>query len=240
MMSRRGGGGDKIFSKRKEEKNKKAFNRSKFSLNQLEKILISCEGTKTEPFYLTDFFRFLVKTRAISPVSFVIAKHRHTDPLGVLNDLLDYKEDGQTSNDFQHKWIVIDRDEPRVNGGGHTLVNYNNAISKAKSLNIGVAFSNPSFELWYLLHYQYRNTAIDRDSVNTELGKIIDYEKNAPNMFDTLLSSQNIAVNNAKRLINDCTKNTGNCNPSTNMHSLVEFLNDFKKNLTRRSKGQTD
>ncbi len=224
-MSRRQGGGDKIFSQKKLEKTKANFNRKKASMAKLKKLLVACEGSKSEPYYLNSFFRYLVKEHKINSKSFVIAKHKHTNPTGVLDDLLNFNEEQLTYKDFEHKWILIDRDAERTNGGGHHLQDYNEAIHKARNLGVNVAFSNPSYEIWYLLHYQYRNTVLSRDDVVKELENLINYKKNDPNMFDKLLPSLNTAINNSKRLIDNCDKSIGHCNPSTNMHVLVEFLN---------------
>ena len=226
-MARRQGGGDKIFNNKKEEKKKSSFRRSSASMKKLESVIISCEGTKTEPYYLNSYFRYLVKTHKISATSFVIAKHKHTNPSGVLEDLLQYKQGRITYKTFKYKWIVIDRDEERTNGGGHTLQDYNNAINRAFQLGIDVVYSNPSFEFWYLLHYQYRDTSIDRDTVVRILEKLINYKKSDQNMFDILLPNQVFAIENAKRLLRNCNKNTGSCNPSTSMCELVECLNDW-------------
>ena len=223
-MSRRQGGGDKIFSKKKLEKTKSNFNRNKASMAKLKKLLVACEGSKSEPYYLKSFFRYLVKEHKINSKSFVIAKHKHTDPTGVLGDLLDFNEEQLSYKDFEHRWIIIDRDEERTNGGGHQLKNYNEAIHKANNLGVKVAFSNPSYEIWYLLHYQYRNTGLSRDDVVAELEKIIDYKKNDPNMFDKLLPNLDTAIKNASKLIDNCNKPVGLCNPSTNMHELIKCL----------------
>jgi hypothetical protein len=219
---------DKIFSRKKEGKKKAEFNRSKMNIKKLESVLVSCEGTKTEPLYFNSFFNYLVKTHKISALSFVIADHKHTDPKGVLDDLLQYKEGNNTYKSFKHKWIVIDRDEERTNGGGHSLENYSCAIDRAKKLNIEVAFSNPSFEIWYLLHYQYRNTSLTRDDVVEELEKIIDYKKNDEDMFNKLFGNQDIAIRNAENLLRDGVCLSGTCNPSTNIHTLVKCLLDIK------------
>ena len=226
-MARRKGGGDKLFKRRKEERTKSSFNRNKATLEKLEKLLISCEGTKTEPMYFRSYFNELVKSHKISALSFIIAKHKHTNPSGVLEDLLSYNENTETYKNFKHKWIVIDRDEERTNGGGHTLQDYNNAINRANHLGIEVAFSNPSFEIWFLLHYQYRNTAINRDLLIQELKKTICYEKNDPNMFETLLSNQSTAIRFAEKLDADCNLDKGNCNPSTSVYKLVKILNEY-------------
>jgi len=65
-----------------------------------------------------------------------------------------YNTNGLSYKDYEYKWIVIDRDS-EYRGGGHTKEDFkntlNNAKNKRKDLHIDVAYSNDSFELWYLL-----------------------------------------------------------------------------------------
>jgi len=229
-MGRRSGGGDKLFN-RKQEQGKKDSDRRKNERNKLVRIIIACEGSKTEFLYFDKFFKHLITDHRISALSFVIVPHKHTDPAGVLKDLENYRKDGDSYKSFDHKWIIIDRDEERTEGGGHTLENYNEAISRAKSLKVQVAFSNPSFEIWYLLHFQYRNTAIDRDDLVKELKYLIDYDKTNEDMYEFLLKNQDDAIRNAKRLIKEYEQKgmiIQHCNPSTTVYKLVELLNSFE------------
>jgi len=228
-MGKRTGGGR--FHQRKEGKKKSDFNRKNRHKSVLDKVIIACEGTKTETFYLKSYIRFLAKNSKISAKSLVIAKHKHTDPEGVLEDLLNHKEDNLTYKNFKFKWIVIDRDEARTNSGGHSLANYNSAIKQAKNLKIDVAYSNPSFELWYLLHYKYRDTAIDRNTVIQELKKekeFCNYEKNNDDIFEKLREHEDKAIKNAARLMKECFGITGTNNPSTNVHKLILCLKGIK------------
>jgi len=166
-----------------------------------------------------------------------------THPTGVLKNLKNYKNEyGKTYKDFEHKWIVIDRDIERVNGGGHTAEDFNNAIENVKSkrsnLSVDVAYANDSFELWYLLHFEYRNTAILRDEiikVVIERLKQLDTHKfsrlNKDNIkeanytkmiYEALLLMQGNAVSNAIRLIKSYGEehNPERDNPSTTIHNL--------------------
>lgn len=211
------------------ESNKKARKQSKNDLKRglnvravRQSIILACEGTKTECLYLKDIFLDLKKNHNIASSSLVIAKHKHTDPKGVLSDLLDYPN----YQDFLHKWIVIDRDQERTNGGGHTLDNFNCALDKAKTKGVEVAYSNPCFEIWYLLHLEYRNTAIDRGSLQRKLKLDFGYQKNE--LFKQ--GSRDFAVNNAKRLLESHPySDPANDNPSTTVHKLVMLFDGFKQ-----------
>ena len=232
-MGRRQGGGDKLFNKEKEKKKQADFKRQVERKTQLETIIIACEGTKTEPLYFKKIFSDLICNYKIAKSSFVIAKHGHTNPCGVLDDLLQHRENGYQYSDYDHQWIVIDRDEQRVNGGGHTLQDFNEAIAKAKRNKILVAYSNPCFEIWFLLHIKYRDTAISRDDVLKELEESIGYTKNSDDIYEILIEQQGFAIDNAARLMESHQQgkdlNPANDNPSTSVYKLVNLLNGLKK-----------
>jgi len=244
-MARRGG--DKLFNQGK-ELNKLDFKRPKQNKNKIPDVIIACEDEVSAPTYFKMIVKKLIEAKVITQDSFVIADHKHTNPLGVLHDLKNHKsKHGKNYKEFEHKWIVIDRDIERVNGGGHNKEDFNNAINSAKESKVEVAYMNDSFELWYLLHFDYRTTAILRDEI---LEKVIEKlkvknphkflklnsenikQKNYTKMvFDELLEFQEIAIKNAKKLLVSYgdSHNPENNNPSTTIHKLIEILNSFKK-----------
>jgi len=109
---------------------------------------------------------------------------------------------------------------------------------EAKSNKINCAWSNEAFELWYLLHFQYRNTGMQRneykkaieDAINEQSKskkKCFKYHKNAVDMYDILqrFGNQEQAIVRAKKLI----QNYKGCqfaeyNPATTVYELVEEL----------------
>ncbi len=219
---RRKGGGDKLFKKNKSQKEK--LKRIEKKRTERVRVLIACEGEKTEPYY----FESLIEDKKLSAGSVVFVSHNHTNPHGVLTDLLDYLKN--KDSDFEHKWIVIDRDEH-----GHTLEDFNNALHNAKKRKIGIAYSNPSFEFWYLIHFGFFHSSIHRSQVLKLLKSthIQGYEKKADDIYHILLPKQNDAIRNAKKLLEyhkDTDKiNPARNNPSTTVHELVELLNSFKQ-----------
>lgn len=247
-MSRRRGG-DKLHNKKKELE-KKDFLRKTNDKRTVPDVIIACEDSISSPTYFQKIIDKLIEDKRITQDSFVIVKHKYTNPTGVLEDLKSYSdENNKKYTDFEHKWIVIDRDRQRTNGGGHTTEDFNNALKDAKSkrndLNIEVAYSNDSFELWYLLHFNYRDTAILRDEiikkVIEELKKVephkfakldrdnIKEENYTKMIFDTLLERQETAINNAKKLLDtyNTSHNPEKDNPSTKVYILVEILNNL-------------
>ena len=209
--------------------------------NQRLLVLLACEGKNTERFYFEAFFAVLKNCKTISPASCVFAPHQHTNPTGVLGDLLSFRDSaGRTSGDYEHRWIVIDRDEERHGGGGHTLEDFNEAIEKAGGNRkpVRVAWSNPSFELWYLLHFHFHNTAIDRDQVIRQLERAMGkkYDKSSRDMCCLLAERLPEAIKNARRLIGEAKSMTGKvvpaaANPATTVHELVELLQSLQKTV---------
>jgi hypothetical protein len=233
-MVRRIGGAEGRRIKKEAEKRVNT-KRKQNTRDELKMLIIACEDSVSAPLYFRAIFSDLKENHAIAAKSLIIANHKHTDPEGVLKDLLAYPN----YQDFEYQWIVIDRDEERTkirndnSASGHTLENFNNAISDATSKGIKVAYSNPCFEIWYLLHFEYRNTAIDRVELNNILERNYQYAKNK--LFSQILDQklQNTAIENSKRLIQSWIDMQGTTkpvtdNPSTTIHDLVELLNSFK------------
>lgn len=227
-MARRQGA-ESFESNKKARKQAKKVNRIQATRDERETLIIACEDRVSAPLYFKAIFDDLKKNHAIATSSLVIAKHQHTDPDGVLQDLLNHPD----YQDFDHQWIVIDRDEEKTNGGGHTAENFNKAIARANSKEIKVAYANPCFEIWYLLHFEYRNTAINRDELVKQLELDYQYKKNA--LFERALDQklQDDAIKHAKMLIQSRINDQGvirpaTDNPSTTVHDLVFLLNKFK------------
>ena len=203
-------------------------------------VIISCEGTKTEPNYLRTIINELIKNGKIAGGSVVIADHQHTDPVGVLNDLLNYKYDYTL---FEKKWIVIDRDEVRSissNSSGHSEENFVTALTEAEKLNIEVAWSNPCFEIFIVEHYMYRDTGGDRKDIQEKAlellrkdGKIkanasVDELKAIDNLYNVLIPRKETGFKNLNKLMNvQKEKSPVDANPGTRFHELVELLEAY-------------
>jgi len=199
--------------------------------NQRMLLIIACEGKKTERFYFESWFARLRESGHLSSRSCVIAPHSHTNPTGVLADLLAFQDGGLTFKDFEQRWIIIDRDAERTGGGGHTLEDFNSALqqSRQKRPKVYVAWSNPCFELWYLLHFRYQNTGTDRDLIKRQLSKELGfhYEKSDVRLYSMTIAKLPDALRNAKRLFGDFQaqgQSADKSNPCTAVFQLVELL----------------
>ncbi len=230
--------------KKNSEQDETDFQRIAENKNKIQDIIIACEDKVSAPTYFKMIVSKLIQNRAITQDSFVIATPHNTHPTGVLADLVNHQcDNGKTYQEFEHKWIVIDRDKERVNGGGHTKEDFNNAIKDAEKLEVDVAYAIDSFEIWYLLHFDYRDTAISRDDIlDTIIKKLkainlskfdklnkknIKNKENTKLIFVELLGMQETAIKNAERLLESSPENN---DPSTTVHKLVELLNGLDKN----------
>lgn len=214
-MSRRKSKEDK-----KLERNKRKDNRKRDIKKELDRVIIACEGSVTERNYFQAIFNHLIQNRNISKTSLVLARHKSTHSEGVLEDLL---KELEKDADFEHQWIVIDRDEHE---------SFSNTLDKAKSKGIEVAYSNPSFELWFLLHFEDYKTATHRHHLPDLLKKHLPYKKNSTTIYDETLPRQKDAIERAKKLVFDFTLdgrklNPTIDNPSTTVYKLVEILNEL-------------
>jgi hypothetical protein len=94
------------------------------------------------------------------------------------------------------------------------------------------AISNQSFELWYVLHFQFLCTAISRQDYVQRLEKLLNshYTKNDPDMYKKLESRQQEALQNARHLLEQYSSwDPVSSDPSTTVHHLVEELKKHKR-----------
>lgn len=177
-------------------------------------ILIVCEGTKTEPKY---FKRFRLSFATV----LVIGLGKNTAKL--VDDALELKR----TYEPDRCWCVFDRDS-------FPAEHVNAAFQKAKTHGCLVAMSNECFELWYLLHFDYIDAALSRDRYSAMLSERLGfkYEKNSEAMYERLLTNQDSAIRNAKRLLaTHGALNPALHNPFTTVHLLVEELNKYRNAL---------
>jgi len=178
-------------------------------------ILIVCEGTKTEPNYFRAFASW-------SNVAVEVVGEAKS-PQGVVDAAKARQR--LHPDDYEQVWCVFDRDHCQAGV-------FNAAITRAKNNGIQVAYSNEAFELWYLLHFHYYDTAISRTRYVAKLSGLLGhpYQKNSKTIFEELLSRQPDAIRNAKRLLAQYSRpNPAADNPSTTVHKLVEQLNRFAR-----------
>ncbi|MBA7541989.1 hypothetical protein ES705_34305 [subsurface metagenome] len=211
---------DNAILKRRTQQVKKEQRRYAFR-PQREKILIVTEGERTEPNYFEGFKTII--PRGILHVE-VIGTGFNTVQVVQAAQKERYDKRG-TDEEYDRVWVAFDKDD-------FPNRDFNNAVFLSKTDNIRCAYSNESFELWYVLHFQYLDTAINRRQYIEILERILShpYQKNDPKTFYELQSKGNQlqAINWAKKLsANFDQTNPAQEKPTTAVFKLVKELNKF-------------
>lgn len=198
---------------------KRARGRAAEGSRKRRRVLIYCEDTKSSADYLNCFpideQRVEVK---------VVGTGMNTDSL--VKAAIEAKEKARKGGLFYSQvWCVFDRDN-------FPLKNYSIAFELARANKIELAWTNEAFEFWYLLHFDYIDSAISRKDYATKLSQRgIKYKKTDNCFYEKIKDKQNVAIKNAKKL--ERHWNEAGCkfpereNPSTNVHELVELLNEL-------------
>lgn len=181
-------------------------------------FVIVCEGKVTERIY---FERYRTVLRD-SNIKIETPKPKCTDPVNLTKFALEQiKKRRYNIKTGDTIWCVFDCDE-----------NTNEKMAKSRGIagkNVLLCLSNPSFELWYLLHFTPISYKIFREEVMVKLKEFMPkYEKNI-DVYETLKDKREQAIKNAKQLI-ELHKKAGiellcvESNPSTQVVVIVEEL----------------
>ena len=215
------------FERVEEKRKKNIRNKRKF-------YLIVCEGEATEPNYFEGLKQDLPKGVLTAYQIDIAGTGRNTQSLVDEAIRLKNSFEKNTARPIDRLWVVFDRDS-------FTAQDFNGAIQRCQNLNIGCAWSNEAFELWYLLHFQYYENAMNRrnykglieNQLKPLIGNHFRYEKNSEEMYFFLkeYGSLDNAVRNAKKLAEKYSDRNdyANHNPCTMVYQLIEELKTLTK-----------
>ena len=187
-------------------------------------ILIVCEGEKTEP----NYFKAFNKARIGTIVYDLTIDGGGINTIQVVDKAIELRD--RSSIEYDSVWAVFDRDS-------FSPTRFNGAINRAQSNNIDCAWSNEAFELWYLLHFHNRVTAMNRNEYKRAISNAVNnsligkrkkkdyvYSKNDPCNYNimTQFGSQDNAIKWAEALHRECIDNRFHkYNPCTTVYKLV-------------------
>ncbi len=217
-------GSDDLFKKKKSRRTSQKIIDKQIASNT---ILIFTEGEKTEVNYFKSIKNLVKETSNVNIEikGFGEATTKLVDT--VKNEVEKYKYPVENKN----VWIVFDKD---------SFLDFDIAIANAEKAGFNCAWSNESFELWYVLHFCYyssnnhRSDYINKldDELKQLFGKNEKYEKNSKDMFNILGEDRlQSAIQNSKGLESCYNKNAkpSDMAPCTKVHHLVEFLYTYIK-----------
>lgn len=194
-------------------------------------VLVVCEGSKTEPYYLNAMKDDLELGNANVKI---VEEHHGTDPLSVVNFALTYYD---AEPIYDRIYCVFDKDGHKTYMPALNLVNQHPLRRQGKLFAIN---SVPCFEVWLLLHFAYtakayvktgKNSSCDlviRDLKNSILG----YDKGHKSVYEIVKGKTADAIKHAKRL-HKYTASVGTDNPSTRLHDLVEYFRELSEKRKR-------
>lgn len=203
-----------------------SYSRRAPRLEPYDRVLIVCEGQKTEP----NYFRGLQRDHGLSSVNITVISPPHSDPLGLVNEAIDrLNKDG----DIDRGFCVFDRDQH---------ANFAEAVARIEQSELGRAgrltaiTSTPCFEVWVLLHFRYSTMAYVAAGGSSACECVIrdvrehfrDYAKAHPNAYSALAGQVAKAFDHADRLEKH-NMDTDATNPATQMHRLVRYLAGLKR-----------
>lgn len=176
-------------------------------------ILIVCEGEKTEPRYFSSWRRH---ERINALVEIVPGNICGTDPRRIVRYARDRKL--RSGVVYDQVWCVFDRDE-------HKYIEL--AFELAKQHGLNLAFSNPNFELWFLLHFRDQKSPITRHGTVRALRRYLGHYKKSDDIYSKLRRRQPVAIRRARELRSARRSGPGLAarNPFTTVDRLVEVLN---------------
>lgn len=189
-------------------------------------VLIVCEGSKTEP----NYFGFFKRKFRLQNISIdIFGKECGTDPLSVVR----YGSDRFIADSsFDMCFCVIDRDSHDDHNFAKAKDLADKTDKKVNDREFAICLSDPCIEYWFLLHFVYSRAPFVRQGDKSraqcavdEIGKYIEggYQKNCAEIGQILEGLLPTAMQNAEHAYRDMTS-TGESNPSTQMHLLMERL----------------
>ena len=198
---------------------------------QIVRFLIVCEGEKTEPNYFKAFIERWSEVKEIKVTGCGCSTCQMIIEAKKLREKLEHER--QVS--FDRVWLVFDKDD---------FKDFNKAIADAKKEGMNCAWSNQAFELWYVLHFQYLDTGVDRkqyiemieDKVRkASKSKTFKYKKNDEGFYQILQEhgDEEQATKRAQKLRENMgkKKNYATHNPRTEVDLLVDELRHPEKVL---------
>ena len=229
------GKSDKLFHKRK-AKTAAAHRRKRAARSPYDRVLIVCEGRKTEP----DYFRALIDDLQLNTANIRIAENTAgSSPRNVVDFALsEYKKDQkagkETGEQYDRVYCVFDKDTHPTYRETLDIIRREQQKGR-RGCPVHAVTSVPCFEFWLLLHFAKTTKNFDTGhgsicaNVITDLKKYIPaYEKGEMKKIYQLVKDRiPKAVARAKQVERHC-ESGGTDMPSTKVYTLVDYLQQLK------------
>ena len=197
------------------------------------RVLIVCEGLKTEPNYFKSFHMMENSGGLVFDITNGGGGINTTQVVEKAIELRNKAvSDGKP---YDVTWAVFDKDSFDAD-------KFDNAIKMARSNDIRCAWSNEAFELWYIYHFENRITSMPRTEYQKRITTLVRqklkgkktkntnfvYTKNNPDMRSILKEcgcDEKLAIRWAKKQSETFGNNSFHLhNPCTKVYELVSLL----------------
>lgn len=195
-------------------------------------ILIICGNTETEKNYF-DF----VKSRFNNALGKMKIKtvnwgNNSCTPISLLEDAITAVNE---QSEIQSCWVICDKDNFNLNQVTNMATKHN---AKCET-KIYIIWSNISFEIWLLYHFEYMTRELNVDelkekisrNIKDTLGLKMSYKKSNKTLFEYLEKFEKKAIINSKKSFQWHQRNDKSPNEScssTMMFSLFDFIEKYK------------
>ncbi|WP_293647304.1 RloB family protein [Thiolapillus sp.] len=190
------------------------------------RMLIVCEGTKTEKYYFENARQVLGVHRGQAVVE--VRSGEGSNPKNIVETARNLKIKAEKEgNAFSSVYCIFDRDEH---------AHYEASIERSKKLKLQTIKSVPCFEYWILLHFRNHTAPYTRtgnrspcDCCHHDLtNEWPDYAKNRKHLFTELLPRLDNAKQHAEQRLAAAEQDDSN-NPSTEIHLLLKAMETLKE-----------
>ena len=154
------------------------FSRKQNTREPRKVIRIYTEGAKTEP----NYFNSIKDELRLNEIDIKVdGRGDHT--VSLVEWVIERKNELSGTDEDTEWWVVFDKDD-------HS--GFNQAIERAKSEKIEAAYSNECFELWFILHFEFLNTAIGRNKYYEKLTGLLSkkYDKSTSDIYNLIKSNE--------------------------------------------------
>lgn len=229
---------DQLFQKRKAKK-RKDLARRRPTLPERRRVLIICEGEKTEPLYL----KALIADLGLTTAEVEVCGECGSAPTSVVGF---GKDRFDADADFDLVYFVFDRDSHKDYDSALRMIKEFQQQRNSARTTFTAITSIPCFEIWFLLHFEPVTRPYGAGSNKSPCGNLISvlkqkpeftgYKKGHANYFQVLSGRLFQARKNSAQTLKQ-SQTAGDPahhgNPTTLMHILVDALEDVAAEYQR-------
>jgi len=148
----------------------------------------------------------------------------HTDPIGIVNQAKARRKEASKTDPFDQVWCVFDTETKQTQRCREGLLEAIDCAESARGGSIGLAISNPCFELWIWLHEHEQNGWIASSDVQSRCTRVVDkHIRDVDELLELYPDAQRRAKQLDERHEGNNTKPEDR-NPSSGVYRLIDAI----------------